>query len=593
MKLKKIFLILFFSTAIMYPGYAISKDCTPPPGPPPDSADDNFSFNLEGANITVFSPYLEEFPFIGILENGNVEAMEKLLEKIGRDWIYVGRDFNPLDLVKTVNLLIIPTGGLFGVQSSTYSQLKLLLQQYVSCGGSILCYAQQDSENFLALPAGEDLHALGWRNCQSCLQGSLYFSQTGPIFSGQTSQRISAGVDGSYSSFNAETSVLIRRTASQEPAMIAYSYGDNGGMVCLSATYPDWSLLHGACTLSELKLVRDTISFLKNTHLQIPMFDVSTNPTVQVQLSVKIKNITEFTAAKALLKTYTPFRDRVVFETEQSISLPPAVEIEVPISFTLTDVQTESLGIYGTYYQLFDAEGNQVLNSVESDSGRFAIYKTPTPYVPKDQFQYWLVVDNEEVNYDDPVSFVLHARNYTDRERQVEFRYQWDHLAMQPLTTLTLPPGETVEYAFEKQAKGSMFWVYPAGALKIGKGFRLTRPKTRSYISLNHFWGIKVGMPISYKCEINNSLEKDIDCNIKLSLLDSNESLLEVLYNETHYLPGGWTYEFSGDHPMPGIEVPGRCWSCTTFFKMYNFGYTNFCKKNQPKNTTKYVLQLF
>jgi len=67
-------------------------------------------------------------------------------------------------------------------------------------------------------------------------------------------------------------------------------------------------------------------------------------------------------------------------------------------------------------------------------------------------------------------------------------------------------------------------------------------------------------MPFSYQCEINNSLDKDIDCNIKLSLLDSQENLLEVLYNNTHHLPGGGTYEFSGDLPMPDIDVPGKCW---------------------------------
>jgi hypothetical protein len=70
---------------------------------------------------------------------------------------------------------------------------------------------------------------------------------------------------------------------------------------------------------------------------------------------------------------------------------------------------------------------------------------------------------------------------------------------------------------------------------------------------LNHFWGIKAGMPISYKCEVNNSLDKDMDCNIKLSLLDSKENLLEVLYNDTHHLAGGGTYEFSDTHPMPDI----------------------------------------
>jgi hypothetical protein len=87
-----------------------------------------------------------------------------------------------------------------------------------------------------------------------------------------------------------------------------------------------------------------------------------------------------------------------------------------------------------------------------------------------------------------------------------------------------------------------MFWVYPSGAYKIGKGFNLIRPKTRSYIILNHFWGIKVGMPISHKCQINNSLDNDIDCNIKLSLLDSKENPLKVLYNDTHHLVGGGNY---------------------------------------------------
>jgi len=76
---------------------------------------------------------------------------------------------------------------------------------------------------------------------------------------------------------------------------------------------------------------------------------------------------------------------------------------------------------------------------------------------------------------------------------------------------------------------------------------------------LNHYWGIKAGMPISYQCEVNNSLDKDTYCSIKLSLLDSKENLLKVLYNDTHHLPGGGTYEFSGDHPMPEIEVPLKC----------------------------------
>ena len=163
MKLKKIFLLLFFSAVLMYTGYAISQDCTPQPGPPPDNSDENYSFNLEGANIKSFSPYLEEFPFIGILDVGNFEAMEKLLEKIGRDWIYVKKDFDPVDLVKNVNLLIIPTGGLFGIDGSSTSYFKTSLENFLNSGGHILCFAQQDFSDYQAIPVppGESLHALG------------------------------------------------------------------------------------------------------------------------------------------------------------------------------------------------------------------------------------------------------------------------------------------------------------------------------------------------------------------------------------------------------------------------------------------------
>jgi hypothetical protein len=293
MKNRSVLYVLFVYLIIIFLCVPIqsSDECNAPPpeGPPPDNSDDNFSYNLQGIQSSLNPYYLERYPFISILKNGNTESMDNLLAKIGRQCLYVDENFYPQETLKKISLLIIPTGGLWGTGKSEY--FKTLLENFLNSGGHILCYAQQDSLDFqvIPVPAGESIHGLGWRNSQSCYHGSIYFSQTGPIFAGQTSQRISAGVDGGFSSVPAGTSVLIRRITNQEPAMIAYPYGENGGMVYLSATYPDWSLAHGACTLSELKLVRDLLSYLKNPHLPIPMFDMSTNQTVQVQLNVKKK----------------------------------------------------------------------------------------------------------------------------------------------------------------------------------------------------------------------------------------------------------------------------------------------------------------
>jgi hypothetical protein len=117
MKLKKIIYILLLMT-IMSQLCVGSQDCLPPSGPPPDNADDNFSFNLQRDNITSFSTYIEESPFIGILNNGNVEAMKKLLKKNSRDWLYVCKDFNPEPLAKSIDLLIITTGALIELEAS-------------------------------------------------------------------------------------------------------------------------------------------------------------------------------------------------------------------------------------------------------------------------------------------------------------------------------------------------------------------------------------------------------------------------------------------------------------------------------------------
>ena len=555
--------------------------CNPPPGN--DNADDSMSISSVISNPSLISTGRGT---VAVLNKGYWQAAEQLFENFSDNinLVEITGDSRP-------DFVILPTGALFGKRND--SSFKYALEQYVSRGGTILCFVQQDSGdyNVIPVPEGSQLQAEGWRNIQSCLYGSIYFDPDNmhPALSGQTSQRISAGVDGGFSLVPIGTKVLIRRTVNNQPALIEYPYGDKGGRIILSATYSDWNYAKGYCTNSELKLIRDMVTYCKS-NLPIQMFNLELDPNPVINLNIRLRNVTEITASMAKLTAYDPDRTRVLYENHVSISLNPGEEVEVPIQFTLPQMDSSEMGIAHVDYELYDSENNLILPAVESDSGRFAIYKTPTPYVPKEQCQYWLTVDNEEVHLGDMVSFVLHARNYTDTEKQVEFKYQWNHLAIQPLTTLTLPPGETVEYAFEKEAKGVMFWLYPSGAPKIGKGFSLIRPKTRSYIILNHYMGIKAGMPISYQCQINNSLAKDIDCQIQLSLLDAKKNLLEVLYDDTRHLAGNGTYEFSDAHPMPDIEVPGKCWSCTTFFKIYNLSCTNFWKKNQPKNTTNGVL---
>jgi len=111
-----LFLVLFcfIGVFLCFPQSSSDRcDDRPPPGPPPDHADDNYSFNLEGSQITTVPTYFELCPFIGIFKNGNVVAMDNLLEKFGRGCLYVEKGFSPEITLKHIDILVIPTGGFF------------------------------------------------------------------------------------------------------------------------------------------------------------------------------------------------------------------------------------------------------------------------------------------------------------------------------------------------------------------------------------------------------------------------------------------------------------------------------------------------
>ena len=70
-----LFLVLFcfIGVFLCFP-QSSSDGCDewPPSGPPPDKADDSYSFNLDGSQSTTIPTYFKLYPFIGIFKNGNV-----------------------------------------------------------------------------------------------------------------------------------------------------------------------------------------------------------------------------------------------------------------------------------------------------------------------------------------------------------------------------------------------------------------------------------------------------------------------------------------------------------------------------------------
>jgi hypothetical protein len=96
------------------------------------------------------------------------------------------------------------------------------------------------------------------------------------------------------------------------------------------------------------------------------MIDYDANPSAEINLDAKLVNSADTTAAKAIIKVMTPDNDRVLFESESSISLDAGMETTVSISFTLPQINYSELLIFHTIYQLTDADGQTVLWDSES-----------------------------------------------------------------------------------------------------------------------------------------------------------------------------------------------------------------------------------
>ncbi len=144
---------------------------------------------------------------------------------------------------------MIPSGGLYGMDSS--SSFRKQLADYVQNGGTLICFAQQHGYEFNALPGGR-VSGYGWNEDQSCHTNAAYIDTYHPVFAGQGNANLDASVDGYFTNWPDDATILLRRTKNGMPAMIAYPYGN--GWVVASSLYSDWSYAHGGITRDETEL---------------------------------------------------------------------------------------------------------------------------------------------------------------------------------------------------------------------------------------------------------------------------------------------------------------------------------------------------
>jgi len=421
--MKKVLVLLLFillSSFICFSQEG-SDGCKPPSSTPgKDNPDENFAVGNSLAG-TVPS-YFDAFPFIGIFFNGYHGSTDALLTVLKRGCFYVKEEFDSTAVLDRVKVLVIPTGGLYGMENS--EMFKAVLGEYVKNGGTLIVFAQQHGRDFSALPSPDErpLECYGWREDQSCQSNSMYVDTWHPALSSTTKSLISSPIDGYFADYPSNSSVLLRRRVNGMPAMLTYPYGD--GRVVVTSMYEDWGNSHGQSTARGRAIVRDLITWAKNPDLEIAEYNLRDNPDPEVNLNLELKNISDKTASNAKILWLDPDRN-LYFEEERLVSIPPGENITIPVSQAFSGIPDNKLGIWHIDYILYNYEGDEIQPSTEIDSGRFSLSRPPIELFKVSDLTMNITTLNEQILRGSQVRFEAH---FTNRSQQNKSLRLWQDL---------------------------------------------------------------------------------------------------------------------------------------------------------------------
>jgi hypothetical protein len=203
-------------------------------------------------------------PDVALFAYGFNDAMTSLLLKYKEPVTFIGTDFSPT-IVKDQPVMVIPSGGLYGMENSTF--LKASLDEYVKNGGTLIVFAQQHGYEFGVLPTPVDpitgqskpLSGYGWAEDQSCFTNEVYIDTQHQMLSSISKATPTLSVDGYFINYPSNATVLLRRTANSQPAMIMYEHGL--GRVIVTSMYSDFAMSHNQASSEELAIVRDMVSW--------------------------------------------------------------------------------------------------------------------------------------------------------------------------------------------------------------------------------------------------------------------------------------------------------------------------------------------
>jgi len=331
------------------------------PGPsycainPPDPGNDHPDDNASAADAPIPSGQFLALPAgarmpprVAILNRGAAHGLWWLLAQLGEPAEYVGSDFDPLATAAQYPVLLIPSGGLYGLEGS--ASFRARLEEYARQGGTIVAFAQQHGYEYAALPGGE-VNGYGWNEDISCFQAALRMESWHPLLAGFNRDTLTVHVDGYFAPtagghWPAGAQVLLSRTANSQPGALLYPFG--AGHVLATTIYDDWGTLNGQASADARTLLRDLLAWAIPSAAEEMAGELALYaPGDTVMLTLPITNSAAYPVTAVALRLVNPAR-QVVLTRTVAITIPAGSAATIPF----TTAVARPLGIYRLDVQL-------------------------------------------------------------------------------------------------------------------------------------------------------------------------------------------------------------------------------------------------
>jgi hypothetical protein len=362
---------------------------------------------------------------VGVLDNGFAGEAASALEGLGWTYLSVPMTFDPLQLAEDLEILFVPSGGLYGTSGS--ADLKERLRAFVEAGGTLIVMAQMLGEDFQTVPTptGESLQAYGWFEDQSCWVGSLRIAAIHPLTAGLRHDAETLSVDGFLAQWPTQATVLLRKSSGGMPALIAYPLG--AGWVVVGTIFEDWGLANGRSSAEGQVLLGNLLRWGVDPSLQRPVCLYGSPCTIQVPVTVQ--NLTESPANMVVWKVTDNVGYGLLSWTESrqigpGESFPQNLEISLPDDWA-TRWREARLGVLDVRYSLRDSSrtiGVDPLRGTnkpwivqeEARAGQFVAGTWSDAVVHAPQIGLGLSVDSEYGIHNSFVPVHLSVRNFGD-----------------------------------------------------------------------------------------------------------------------------------------------------------------------------------